>query len=103
MTLKLESSTHYKTTQKKCAMIYKLGLSRFFAAALVWLNLGVSSPCHGAVVMFAGFGLSAFFGDNNPGNGLAVATSDGFNFVSGSDHFHIGTLPGHSFNGSSIR
>jgi hypothetical protein len=53
--------------------------------------------------MFEGFGPSAFFGDNNPGNGLEVAVSNGFAFTSGNDHFHIGdALPGQPFDGTGI-
>ena len=84
-------------------MIHKLDHSRFLAAAFVGLVLGNGSPCLGGFVTFEGFGPSAFFGDNNPGNGLEVATSDGFAFTSGNDHFHIGDiLPGQPFNGTGI-
>ena len=71
-------------------MIHKLGRSRSLAAAFIGLVLGAASPCRGSLVMFEGFGPSAFFGDNNPGNGLEVALSDGFAFTGGNDHFHIG-------------
>ena len=64
-------------------MIHKLDYSRFLAAAFVGLVLGNGSPCLGGFVMFEGFGPGAFFGDNNPGNGLEVATSDGFAFTRG--------------------
>jgi hypothetical protein len=84
-------------------MIHKLKACRIFAAAFVGLALGASSPCRGDVVMFEGFGPSAFFGDNNPGNGLEVAVSDGFAFTSGNDHFHIeDDLGGQPSNGTSI-
>ena len=84
-------------------MIHKLDHSRFLAAAFVGLVLGNGSPCLGGFVMFEGFGPSAFFGDNNPGNGLEVALSSGFAFTSGNDHFHIGDdLPGQPSNGTGI-
>jgi hypothetical protein len=84
-------------------VIHTLGRSRSLAAAFVGLVLGASSPCLGGFVMFEGFGPGAFFGDNIPGNGLEVATSDGFAFTSGNDHFHIGDiLPGQPFNGTGI-
>ena len=84
-------------------MIHKLDSSRFLAAAFVGLVLGNGAPCLGGFVMFEGFGPSAFFGDNNPGNGLEVAISDGFAFTSGNDHFHIGdNFPGQPSNGTGI-
>ena len=84
-------------------MIHMLGRPRFLAAAFVGLVLGASSPCRGDLVMFEGFGPGAFFGDNNPGNGLEVAVSDGFAFTSGNDHFHIGdNFPGQPSNGTGI-
>jgi hypothetical protein len=88
---------------RKCNVIYLLSRSRFLVAAFVGLVLGTSSPCRGDLVMFEGFGPSAFFGDNNPGNGLEVAVSDGFAFTSGNDHFHIGdNFPGQPSNGTGI-
>ena len=64
---------------------------------------GGLSPCRGDLIMFEGFGSGEFFGDNNPGNGLEVAISDGFAFAGGNDHFHIGdNLPGQPSNGTGI-
>jgi hypothetical protein len=84
-------------------VIHMLGRSRFLAAAFIGLVLAASSPCRGDLVMFEGFGPSAFFGDNNLGNGLEVALSGGFAFTSGNDHFHIGDdLQGQPFNGTGI-
>jgi hypothetical protein len=84
-------------------VFHKLDHSRFLAAAFVGLILGTSSPCRGDLIMFEGFGPSAFFGDNIPANGLEVAASDCFAFTSGNDHFHIGDmLPGQPFNGTGI-
>jgi hypothetical protein len=84
-------------------MIYKLDPSRFLAAAFFGLVLGTGSPSLGGSVTFEGFGPSAFFGDNNSGNGLEVALSSGFAFTSGNDHFHIGDdFPGQPSNGTGI-
>jgi hypothetical protein len=57
----------------------------------VWIG---AVEAEAAVIAFEGFGATTLFGDENVGNGLAVATSDGFNFVSSGDHFHIGSAPG---------
>jgi hypothetical protein len=56
-----------------------------------------------APITFEGFGGNTIFGDEITGNGLQIATSDGYNFTSSGDHFHFGNgLGGVPVNGTSI-
>lgn len=63
---------------------------RFIAAAPLALAAALAvTPVGAATVTFDSFN-NEFFGDNDAGNGLVVATSEGFNFTSSADHFHLG-------------
>jgi hypothetical protein len=79
-------------------------LSTFGRAAILAATLHfVAAPAMAQVVTFEGFGANTIFGDELTGNGLNVATSNGFNFTSSGDHFHFGNgLFGVPSNGTSI-
>lgn len=61
------------------------------------------NPLHATSITFEGFGGNTIFGNEITGDGLEVATLNGFNFVSSGDHFHIGSgLGSVPSNGTSI-
>jgi hypothetical protein len=62
----------------------------FLIPVAVWLFVVVcgSSDVNASTVTFDGHS-NTIFGDENTGNGLEIASSDGYDFYSTGDHFHF--------------